>query len=237
VLTLARRQTILIVEDNRKTASSLQLYLQHGGYRVLLAETGHEALETVRKCAPDLVILDWLLPGLSGIAVCRALREESSVPIVMLTARTTEEDRLCGLNLGADDYVTKPFSPREVVARVRAILRRAARAEDLGPAIVSCGEIALDRKRYKASIHGRLVALTATEFRLLDVLLRSPGRVFTRDELVEQALGRNSESLDRTVDAHVKNLRAKLERGGAKASVISTVYGVGYKLVDTTDDE
>lgn len=234
---MVRQQTILVVEDDPKTAASLQLYLEHSGYRVLQADTGRKGLEVARQDGPDLIILDWLLPELSGIEVCRALRQESSIPILMLTARTTEEDRLRGLNLGADDYVTKPFSLREIVARVRAVLRRAGSLGDLGPAVLTRGDITLERKRHKTTVGGKPVALTATEFRLLDILMRSPGRVFTRDELVEQALGRSSDSLDRTVDVHVKNLRAKLERAGMKPSAISTVHGVGYGLSELTDDD
>jgi DNA-binding response OmpR family regulator len=176
-----------------------------------------------------------MLPEGSGLEVCRTLRDESSVPIVMVTARTTEEDKLHGLDLGADDYITKPFSPRELVARVRAVLRRTSRVETMGPPVLVFGNITLDRKQHKATLSDTLLRLTLTEFRLLETFLSAPERVFTRDELLQQALGRDSDALDRTVDVHVKNLRNKLATSGPGHCVIVTVHGVGYKLEGTAD--
>jgi DNA-binding response OmpR family regulator len=234
---VGRSQTILIVEDDHKTAAALQAYFEHAGYRVWVAHEGSLALDLARQHNPDLLILDWLLPGMSGAEVCRILREESAVPIVMLTARTTEDDKLRGFKLGVDDYVTKPFSPREVVARARAVLRRTTHPEESRATLLRFSAVVLDRRRHEVSVSDRPVQLTPTEFRLLEVFLGAPGRVFTRDELVEQALGPDCDALDRTVDAHVKNLRGKLERGGEQPSIIRTVHGVGYKIADGTDED
>jgi DNA-binding response OmpR family regulator len=216
-----RPRRILIVEDDPKTSASIEMYLRHEGYRTDVARTGDEGLARARQNTPDLVILDLMLPGKNGLEVCNALRVESKVPIIMLTARSTEDDKLLGLETGADDYVTKPFSPRELVARVRAVLRRAepAREERL-----TAGDLSLDRETREVIMRGESITLTAAEFRLLETLMRSPGRVFTRDELVEGGL-------DRTVDVHIKNLRRKIEIDRANPSRIVTVFGTGYKFV------
>ena len=212
-----RPRRILIVEDDPKTSASIEMYLRHEGYRTDVARSGDEGLARARQQAPDLVILDLMLPGKNGLEVCGALRVESKLPIIMLTARSTEDDKLIGLESGADDYVTKPFSPRELVARVRAVLRR---AEPAGEEPLTAGNIVLDRETREVNVRGTSVALTAAEFRLLETLMRSPGRVFTRDELVEGGL-------DRTVDVHIMNLRRKLGEAG---KAIVTVFGVGYRF-------
>jgi len=216
-----RPRRILIVEDDPKTSASIEMYLRHEGYRTDVARSGDEGLARARQQAPDLVILDLMLPGKNGLEVCGALRVESKLPIIMLTARSTEDDKLLGLESGADDYVTKPFSPRELVARVRAVLRR---AEPAGEEPLTAGDIVLDRETREVNVRGTSVTLTAAEFRLLETLMRSPGRVFTRDELVEGGL-------DRTVDVHIKNLRRKIELDRANPARIVTVFGTGYKFV------
>lgn len=216
------RRRVLLVEDDPKTREVVELYLRREGHDVVCAGDGRAALEAARRCQPHLVVLDLMLPLLDGSEVARRLRAEREVAIIMVTARSTEEDKLVGLDLGADDYVTKPFSPRELMARVRAVLRRAP-DEDM----VSAGPIALDILHHDATVNGLPVALTPAEFRLLATLVRAPGRTFTRTELVERALGEESEAMARTVDTHVMNLRRKL---GAAGRAIATVFGVGYKL-------
>jgi DNA-binding response OmpR family regulator len=228
--------TILVVDDERKIVDLVRLYLEREGFRVVAAYDGQSALEQARQEKPALIVLDWMLPGLSGVDVCRTLRHESAVPIVMLTARAEETDKLVGLELGADDYVTKPFSPRELVARVRAVLRRTGGAadKDAGQDRVSItvSDVTADLDRHQVHVSGRAVDLTPTEFSLLATLLRSPGRVFTRLQLLDQALGESYEGYERTVDAHIKNLRQKLEPDPAKPRYVLTVYGVGYKFAD-----
>jgi DNA-binding response OmpR family regulator len=220
---------VLLVDDDDKTVASVRLYLEHAGFDVVTAADGLTALELARRePAPDLVILDLMLPRLDGMEVCRRLREESSVPIIMLTARSSEEDRLEGLDLGADDYVVKPFSPRELAARVRAVLRRVPGAAD-GPPI-RIGALVVDPVRHEVTVRGAKVPLTPREFRLLEVLARAPGRAFTRSELVERAFGAESEALDRTIDAHVVNLRRKIERDPSRPELVETVFGIGYRL-------
>ncbi|HWW61635.1 MAG TPA: response regulator transcription factor [Thermoanaerobaculia bacterium] len=216
------RRRILLVEDDAKTRASIELYLRHEGYDVIAAADGERALELARERDPHLVVLDLMLPRVDGLEVCRRLRATSRSAIVMVTARATEEDKLTGLDLGADDYVTKPFSPRELMARIRAVLRRVTE-EDL----VDMGALVLDRTRREVRVNGAPVMLTPTEYRLLDVLARAPGRTFTRQELVERALGDDYDGLDRTVDVHVMNLRRKL---GDAGRAIATVFGVGYKF-------
>ena len=217
------RRRILLVEDDPKTRDTVALYLRREGHEVVTADDGVRALEAAHAHEPHLVVLDLMLPRMDGLAVCRALRESPLRPgIIMVTARTTEDDKLTGLDLGADDYVTKPFSPRELMARVRAVLRRASEED-----VISAGPIAVDRVRREVRVHDALVTLTPTEYRLLESLVRAPGRTFTRQELVERAFGDDYDGLDRTVDVHVKNLRRKL---GDAGNAIATVFGVGYKL-------
>ena len=213
---------ILVVEDDSKTSASLELYLRHAGFEPQVARTGDEGLSRAQREQPDAVILDVMLPGLNGLEICRALRESASkVPIIILTARSTEDDKLRGLDLGADDYVTKPFSPRELVARVNAVLRRSDTTTRIAD-----GDLAIDIDGHEVTLQGQSVTLTAAEFRLLTRLARSPNRVFKRDELID-----DSEALDRTVDVHVKNLRRKIESDRANPKRIVTVVGVGYKYV------
>jgi two-component system alkaline phosphatase synthesis response regulator PhoP len=218
------RRRVLLVEDDPKTREVVELYLRREGHDVTTAADGVTALEAFAAHAPHLVILDLMLPRLDGREVARRLRTQAgaTVGIIMVTARATEEDALVGLDLGADDYVTKPFSPRELMARVRAVLRRAP-DED----VLSAGPMALDRRRHEVRVGGAVVALTPTEFRLLEAFLAAPARTFTREELVERAFGVDSEAMARTVDAHVMKLRRKL---GASGALVATVFGVGYRL-------
>jgi len=214
---------VLIVDDDPKVCETLDRYLAHGGYTTASALDGAKALEMVQTFAPDLVVLDLMLPRVGGLEICRMLREKSAIPIIMLTAKTTEHDKLTGLSLGADDYLTKPFSPRELVARVEAVLRRTGTTEKTQSVIV--GGLTIDPERCEVTVDGDPVALTATELRLLLSMARTPGRVFRRDELARLALGDDFEGLDRTIDAHIKNLRRKIG-----AEIIVTVFGIGYKL-------
>jgi two-component system alkaline phosphatase synthesis response regulator PhoP len=225
---------VLVVDDDAKTVELVRLYLNRDGYRVFTASDGIEALRLAREGHPDLIVLDVMLPGVDGLAVCRTLRAESDVPIIMLTARTTDQDKLDGLDLGADDYVTKPFSPRELAARVRAILRRLP--GERGPDEIKCGEIAVNFVKHEAFRQGKPLNLTIIEFKLLGVLAREPGRVFSRAELIEKALGYDFEGFDRTIDVHILNLRRKLEPDPKKPRYIKTVYGAGYKLAEVSDD-
>ncbi|MFC1986231.1 response regulator transcription factor [Chloroflexota bacterium] len=219
---------VLVVDDDIKTVELVKLYLNRDGYRVLTAYDGVEALHLARESHPDLIVLDLMLPGIDGLEVCRTLRDESDVPIIMLTARTTDEDKLTGLGLGADDYVTKPFSPRELAARVRAVLRRLP--GERGPAEIKRGGLVLNFDKWEASLAGKILNLTTVEFKLLGVLVKEPGRVFNRAELIEKALGYNFEGFDRTIDVHILNLRRKLEPAPTHPRYIKTVYGAGYKF-------
>ena len=226
---------ILIVEDDAVVVETLTIYLEHAGYEVAAALDGPSGLARARQPDVALVVLDWMLPGLNGHEVCRRLRAVSAVPVLMLTARTAEDDRVRGLEGGADDYVPKPFSPREVVARIQALLRRAgdgAAGAALEPLRV--GDLEVDRWRREARVAGDGVPLTPTEFKLLETLARAPGRAFTREELVARAFGPDYDGLDRTVDSHITNLRRKLgaDRG---RRYIATVHGVGYRLVGSDD--
>ncbi|MEO6326662.1 MAG: response regulator transcription factor [Thermoanaerobaculia bacterium] len=229
-----RAPAILVVEDDRKTAASLRLYLEHGRFDVTVAHTGRDGLAAARARTFDLVVLDLMLPEIDGLAVCRAIRAESEVPVLMLTARSTEDDTLAGLGAGADDYVTKPFSPRELVARVRAILRRARPGSRLQRVLVT-RSLRLDPARHEVLVRGEEVRLTRAEFGLLVTFARFPGRTFTRDELVEQTFGSDFDGLERSIDAHVTRLRRKIEAPGRAPSIIVTVFGIGYKLDDSVD--
>ncbi|MEP6912812.1 MAG: response regulator transcription factor [bacterium] len=222
--------TILIAEDDRKIAAAIKLYLEREGYRVFLAENGRDALREARARKPALIILDLMLPQLSGIDVCRILRAESDLYIIMLTARTTEEDKLRGLDLGADDYVTKPFSPRELMARIRAVLRRQRTELSPGPTEIGSNGLLMNLERHEVSLNEKPVNLTAAEFKLLATLIRAPERVFTRQQLVERAFGVEYDGLERTIDAHIMNLRKKIKIDNPQTSFIVTVYGVGYKF-------
>ena len=224
------KPTILVVDDDRKTVDLIRLYLEKDGYRVLTAYDGRQALDLSRRREPGLIILDLMLPRVDGLDVCRILRSESKVPIIMLTAKTTEEDKLIGLDLGADDYVTKPFSPREMVARVRAVLRRVHTEEDEGPGELTFGDMVVDFVRHEARIDGESIHLTPKEFRLLETMAKQPGRVFSRLELLEHAFGFDYGGFERTVDVHVMNLRKKIEPDPAQPTYVHTVYGLGYKF-------
>lgn len=232
VVNLEIRRTVLVVDDDPNVVELARLYLERDGYRVLTALDGAEGLASAREYRPDLVVLDVMLPRLNGLDVCRALRKESQVAIIMLTARVEEEDRLAGLELGADDYITKPFSPRELAARVRTVLRRSVPEDTAaGPATLSAGPVKLDLSSRRARVNGDEVRLTPTEFRLLALLLRQPERTFTRDEIIDRVLDDDYEGFDRTVDAHVSSLRRKLSAADAGAArLIQTVYGSGYRL-------
>lgn len=228
---MTSRRKIMVVDDEKKIVQLVKAYLERDGYRVLAAYDGQEALNLAQREKPDLVVLDLMLPGLSGLDVCRSLRQESDVPIIMLTARAEETDKLVGLELGADDYVTKPFSPRELVARVRAVLRRTEAAPMVER--VARGDITVDLVRHEAWVRGNPVPLTPTEFELLATLIQSPGRVFTRLQLLDKVLGLEYEGYERTIDAHVKNLRQKIEADSRNPQYVVTVYGVGYKFQET----
>ena len=222
--------TILIVDDEPKITRLVRDYLESSGFAVVTAGDGREALMRARTERPDLVILDLGLPGLDGLDVARSLRREGDLPIIMLTARDDETDKLIGLELGADDYVTKPFSPRELVARVRAVLRRHDRGAADG--VLRSGALTLDVPRMRLEVDGRAVELTATEFSLLAAMARQPGRVFTRSQLLDAIHGVAFESYERAIDAHVKNIRRKIEANPHDPRYLLTVYGVGYRLAD-----
>jgi len=224
------KHKILVVDDEWKIVELVRLYLEKDGYRVLVAYDGLKALELARQKRPDLILLDLMLPGMDGLDVCRILQTESEVPIIMLTAKTTDEDKLVGLELGADDYVTKPFNPREVVARVRAVLRRADRESPQGPTEMRFADLVIDRRCHEVRMQGEVVNLTPTEFRLLEVLAGEPGRAFTRLELLDRGFGYDFEGFERTVDVHVRNLRKKIELDPKQPTYVQTVYGVGYKF-------
>jgi DNA-binding response OmpR family regulator len=227
--------TILMVDDDQKTVDLMRLYLEKDGYRVLSAYDGLQAISMAREKHPDLVILDLMLPKIDGLEVCRILRDESRVPIIMLTAKTTENDKLTGLDLGADDYVTKPFSPRELLARVRAVLRRVAEQAQTETPLISVGELEVDMIRHEVRVGGKLVHLTPREFRLLEITIRQPGRAFSRLDLLEYAFGYDYGGLERTVDVHIMNLRKKIEPDPDHPTYIQTVYGLGYKFAEQTE--
>ena len=221
---------ILIVDDEPKIVRLVSDYLVNAGFDVVSARSGDDALMRVRTETPDLVVLDLGLPGLDGLDVTRAIRRNGELPIIILTARDDETDRIIGLELGADDYVTKPFSPRELVARVRAVLRRHAGAAEMEQ--LRAGELLLDVPRMRVERDGAAIELTATEFQLLAVMARHPGRVFTRSQLLDAIHGVAFEAYERAIDAHVKNIRRKLEPDPRAPRHLLTVYGVGYRLAD-----
>jgi DNA-binding response OmpR family regulator len=222
---------ILVVEDEAKIARTLRLYLEKAGFVVTVSPTGSNALPSFRRERPDLVILDLGLPGMDGLDVARAIRHEGNTPIIMLTARSEEADKLIGLELGADDYVTKPFSPREVVARARTVLRRAQPAPTQPEAII-VGNISLDPARRAVQVSDRAVELTPSEFELLSAFVHHPGQVFTRLQLLDLTQGEAYEGYERTIDQHIKNLRKKIEPDPSNPRYILTVHGVGYKFAE-----
>jgi DNA-binding response OmpR family regulator len=226
-------KTILVVDDEPKIVDLARDYLEHAGFSVRTAGDGPAALAAVQRDHPDLVVLDLGLPGLDGLDVTRSIRRDSNLPVIMLTARDDELDKLLGLELGADDYLTKPFSPRELVARVRAVLRRVDSAAVPGTdQIIRTGELTLDLPRMRADLAGRTIDFTPTEFALLAALARQPGRIFTRSQLLDAVHGVAFESYERAIDTHIKNIRRKLEPDPRRPAFVLTAYGVGYRFAD-----
>jgi DNA-binding response OmpR family regulator len=223
-------QKILVVDDDKMTVNLVKAYLEQEHYQVLTADNGRTALEIAREKQPDLIILDLMLPRVDGLDVCRILRLNSDVPIIMLTARSTEDDMLLGLDLGADDYVTKPFSPRELVARARTVLRRLRFQAPAESKELRFGDLVIDVTKHEVVLRGEVVYLTPREFKILVTLAREPGRVFSRFDLLERAFGADSDSLERTVDYHIMNLRRKIESDDDSSVYIQTIFGVGYKF-------
>jgi two-component system alkaline phosphatase synthesis response regulator PhoP len=225
-------KTVLVVEDESQIAQIVRDYLQHAGFAVITAADGREALARVRERRPDLVLLDLGLPAIDGMEVARQLRQSGNTPIIMLTARVEETDRLRGLDAGADDYITKPFSPREVVARVRAVLRRAephgGRAD-----ILQRADLVIDVPKMTVTRRGAPIDLTPTEFQLLAALASQPGRIFTRSQLLDAVRGVEVDSFERAIDAHIKNIRRKLEADSRSPRYLLTVYGIGYKFAES----
>ena len=221
---------VLVVDDEKLIVKGIRFSLEQDGMEVDCAYDGEEALEYAKKCEYDLVLLDVMLPKLDGFQVCQQIREFSNMPIIMLTAKGEIEDRIIGLELGADDYLIKPFSPRELVARVRALFRRAHQADEPAVEVLDFGDLVIDISGHKILVEGKEVDLTASEFKLLTTLARHPGRVYNRMELVEKVLGYDFEGYERTIDSHVKNLRAKLGDDPKKPKWLYTVHGVGYRF-------
>ncbi|MFH1736941.1 MAG: response regulator transcription factor [Actinomycetota bacterium] len=220
---------ILVVDDESQITELLKSYLEREGYQVAVAADGEEALAMADAERPDLILLDLMLPKKNGFEVCREIRAKSRVPIIMLTARDEEPDKIVGLELGADDYITKPFSPREAVARVRAVLRRSEPDSPEGK-IIRTGSLEIDSLRHEVRKNGNVIELTPTEFKILETLADSPRRVYTRLQLVEEVQGYSFEGYERTIDAHIKNLRQKIEDDPKNPRLIGTVYGVGYRF-------
>ena len=227
---------ILVVDDDRDITGTLRAYLEQAGYEVSAVHDGTAALASCRRDRPDLVLLDLGLPEVDGLDVARAIRRDSDVPIIMVTARVDEADRLVGLELGADDYVAKPFSPREVVARVKAVLRRAS-GQRPQTDVIRAGPILLNRAAHAVTVNDAPIELTRTEFALLDALMQNAGRTLNRLQLIEQALGYSYDGYDRTIDAHIRNLRHKLEPDPRSPRYVVTVYGLGYKFAGDTDED
>ena len=229
--TIMMTQTILVVDDDSMTTNLVKAYLEQDLFNVITADNGRRALELAREQAPDLIVLDLMLPRVDGLDVCRILRQQSNVPIIMLTAKSTEDDVLLGLDLGADDYMTKPFSPRELVARVRTVLRRLqVQPSETNQQDLRFGKLHINLKRHEVWLNQQLITLTPREFKILATLIREPGRVYTRLELLEYAFGHDSNSLERTVDYHIMNLRRKIEPNDNSSIYIQTVFGIGYKF-------
>jgi DNA-binding response OmpR family regulator len=227
---------ILVVDDDQKTVELIRLSLEKEDFEALGAYEGIEALTLARCASPDLIILDWMLPNISGLDLCRIVRSESPIPVIMLTARSTEDDKLLGLNLGVDDYLTKPFSLRELVARVRVVLRRTYQSEERS-SLLHFRDLALDLQAHEVWLSGKPIQLTPKEFKLLETFVRSPGRTFSRQELVERVCGPNYDGFDRTIDFHLGNLRKKIEIHPEQSTYLQTVYGIGYKFRRTDDVE
>jgi DNA-binding response OmpR family regulator len=223
---------VLVVEDDKKTAALIALYLEREGFKVLSAGNGEQALEMAGRHQPDFVILDLMLPRLDGVEVCRRLRSRSDVPILMLTAKDEELDRVLGFSLGADDYVSKPFSPRELVARVKAILRRARPAPPKPGTLLSDGELSLDPEKHRVTLSGEPVPLTLSEYKLLHTLMSFPGKVFSREELLNRLYPAGEAVIDRVVDVHIGKLRQKIEKEPSEPRRILTIRGIGYRFAE-----
>jgi DNA-binding response OmpR family regulator len=222
-------KTVLVVDDEERLTSLVKTYLEQAGFQAVTARTGRDALFLARQEKPDLIILDVMMPEMDGLEFMRQHRKERETPIILLTARVEDTDKLLGLELGADDYVTKPFSPRELIARVRAVLRRTGQSAP-DPDLLRVAEVSLDRAAHVAKVNDRVIDLTPSEFDLLAVLMASPGRAFSRLELLDRIQGTAYEGYERTIDVHVKNLRAKIEPDAPKPRYIETVYGIGYRF-------
>ena len=229
---MSNKGTILVIDDEKDLIEMVRYNLDKEGFDVISATDGHSAIEIAQRHKLDLIVLDLMMPGMDGLEVCKRLRADSRtgrVPLIMLTAKATEADRIVGLELGADDYITKPFSPRELVARIKAILRRTATRAD-PEQLIRHGDLVIDVGRHEVSFSGKPVTLTATEFRILQFLASKPGRVLSRDDIIDAALGRDANVFDRTIDVHITAIRRKLGRGSDQ---IETIRGFGYKFRDT----
>jgi DNA-binding response OmpR family regulator len=222
-------QTILIVDDEAKLRQMIRVYLEQENYRVVEAGNGRDAIFVAREAKPDLIILDLMMPEMNGYEFMRAYSKEAETPVIMLTARVEDQDKILGLELGADDYVTKPFNVRELTARVRAVLRRGQRAAT-EPELLRAADIVLDRNRVTVTVNGEAVDLTRSEFELLAVLMSSPGRVFSRLDLLDRVSGDAYEGYERTIDVHIRNLRSKIERDPKRPQYVETIYGMGYRF-------
>ncbi len=220
---------ILVVEDEASFSEALAYLLTKEGFEVTVAENGADAITAFARTGADLVLLDLMLPGLSGVEVCRQIRSYSQVPIIMLTAKDDEVDKVVGLEIGADDYVTKPYKSRELVARIRAVLRRQGNFDEISESILTAGGVSMDVERHMVSVRGANVALPLKEFELLEMLLRNAGRVLTRGQLIDRVWGSNYVGDTKTLDVHIKRIRAKIEEDPAEPSIITTVRGLGYK--------
>ncbi len=227
--------SVLIVDDDVKLVKLLQTYFEKEGYIAYAANNGLDALQIVRLQKPDIMVLDLMLPGLDGLDVCRRIRKENDIPIIMLTARDEESDRLVGLEIGADDYVTKPFSPKEVVARAKAILRRVNK-DIVRSELIKAGTLMIDLERHEVTQNGQLIEVTPTEFKIIELLAANAGKVYSRLQIVEQTQGYSFEGYERTIDAHIKNLRRKIEINPKEPQYIQTIYGVGYKFASEMNE-
>lgn len=231
------KQTILVVDDHLNVRTLVADYLTEQGYRVLAASDGHEGLAIARRLHPDLVLLDIMMPGLDGLGFLQAYRRDQNGPVILLTARVEETDKVVGLELGADDYITKPFGMKELVARIRAVLRRTSNAQQIGADDqLQVGDLLLNRSTYTVTVAGQTVNLTPSEFTLLGVMMTAPGRVFSREQLLEQLQGNSYEGVERTIDVHIRNLRRKVEPDPAQPRYIETVFGAGYRCRAQPDD-
>ncbi|OPX43681.1 alkaline phosphatase synthesis transcriptional regulatory protein PhoP [Ruminiclostridium hungatei] len=227
---MSQLKKILVVDDEHKIVDVVKSYLEHSGYRVFTAFSGNEALRLFEKAGPDLVILDLMLPDISGTAILSQIRKQSKVPVIMLTARVEEEDILNGLDTGADDYVTKPFSPRQLVARAAAVLRRTASEMSVPEEVLVLGDIVIDALKHEVKKKDEIINVTPNEYKILQTMLRYPNKTFTREELIAIAFGEDFEGFDRTIDTHIKNLRQKIEDNPKSPQYLQTVHGVGYRL-------